>query len=562
MKPGLKICGTNSVAISALISTLQPLPIGRRPGGGAVLLLLNYLKRFLLGCAVALAGGFTAANASDDVASHLRAALKSPDPAVVSREALALRRWMIANDPHYPKYHFVGPESWINDPNGPIYYQGKYHLFYQFDPMVPDEHGGWRRSTRCWGHAVSSNLVHWADWPVALWPDTPQDRGGVYSGNTFVADNGDLCALYTGNVRGHNETYGILARSTNSFVTCSKKVVMDDKQRPNLKSPVHWDGFVWKEGNTWCQLVGGTTGDNNAQGAAWLWTSPDLERWTLQTNIAPTIKLGAFWELPYLIRLGGKHVLLVGQGNPYWIGDYDRHTMTFRPDHALPRQVDTGAYYSFNLNMTDRKGPGGTQRRLMHGWVTGPPSPTKAVPYWQGAHSVPRVLRLEGDRLWQEPIPEIGLLRGKHFTASQLPQVRGDAFDITATFESATAKTFGIKVRVSADGKEFTRIFFDSATRRFGVDGSTPTRNAVEFKSAGRRGVHASGSVESLLPAGQPVTMRILLDRSIVEVCVNGVAYTARTFPPGDALSLESFAEGGEAAMKSLDIYEIKSAWE
>ena len=511
---------------------------------------------------MAFVGGVLAANASDDVVNHFRGILKSTDPAVFSREALALRRWMIANDPHYPKYHFAGPEGWINDPNGPIYYQGKYHLFYQFDPMVPDNHGGWRRSARCWGHALSDDLVHWMDWPVALWPDTAYDRAGVYSGNTFVADNGDLCALYTGNVRGHEETYGILARSTNGFVTCTKKVVMDDKQRPNPKSPVHWDGYVWKEGNSWCQLIGGTTGGTNAQGAAWLWTSPDLERWTLQQNIAPTIGLGRFWELPYLIPLGGKHVLLIGQGNPYWIGDYDKQTMTFRPDKAIPRQVDTGAYYSFNLNMTDAKGPGGTQRRLMHGWVTGPRSPTKDVPYWQGAHSIPRVIRLVDGRLWQEPVPEVGLLRGKHFTAGQLPQVRGDALEITATFESGTAKTFGIKVRVSTDGKEYTRIFFDTTTRRFGVDGSTPERNAAEFKKAGRGTLRASGSQESLLPVGQPVTMRILLDRSIVEVFVNGVAYTARTFPPVDALGVESFSEGGDAAMKSLDVYKLKSAWE
>ena len=482
-------------------------------------------------------------------AAKYQAVIQSHDKAVFGDAALELRRWMIANDPHYPKYHFVGPESWINDPNGPIYHDGRYHLFYQFDPIVNG-----RRSARCWGHAVSGDLIHWTDWPVAIWPDTPQDRAGVFSGNTFFDDDGALCALYTGNVGGHRETNGILARSTDDGVTWSKRVVMNNTQRPNADSPVHWDGFVWRDGGQWQQLIGGTTGGVNRQGAAWLWTSPDLKNWTLEKNIAPTIRLGAFWELPYLIPLGEQHVLFVGAGNPYWVGHYDSAKREFTPNEQQAHSVDTGHYYSFNLNMTDDKGPAGTRRQLMHGWVNGPPTPTKSVPYWEGMLSVPRVIRLADNRLWQEPVPELLQLRGRRFGREE--PVRGDALDITATFQPGSAKQFGVKVRVSPDGREFTRVFFDTATRRFGVDGPTLARNAAELK-----GVRASGTQESFLPADAPVTMRILLDRSVVEVFVNGVAYTARTFPSADALGVEFFSEGGAADMKSLEIYELNSAW-
>ncbi|MCX6866745.1 MAG: hypothetical protein NTV46_11115, partial [Verrucomicrobia bacterium] len=92
-----------------------------------------------------------------------RAVVKSTDLESYSRAALAYRKWSIKNDPYRPLYHFTGVESWINDPNGPIYHDGKYHLFYQFDPQVPDGKGGWARSQRCWGHAVSCDLVHWKD---------------------------------------------------------------------------------------------------------------------------------------------------------------------------------------------------------------------------------------------------------------------------------------------------------------------------------------------------------------------------------------------------------------
>ena len=80
-----------------------------------------------------------------------RAVVRSTDLATYSRAAMAYRKWSIANDPCRPLYHFTGVESWINDPNGPIYHDGKYHLFYQFDPQVPDGKGGWTRSSAAGG---------------------------------------------------------------------------------------------------------------------------------------------------------------------------------------------------------------------------------------------------------------------------------------------------------------------------------------------------------------------------------------------------------------------------
>ena len=361
---------------------------------------------------------------------RFRKVVKSKDRETYAEAALELRHWMMAHDPHFPTYHFTGPESWTNDPNGPIYYRGRYHLFYQFDPIVEG-----KRSKRCWGHVVSEDLVHWEDWPVALWPDSDYDRNGVYSGNTVVDHEGRLCALYTGNVAGRREAYGLVARSTDDGLTWQKKLVMDNPQRPNTNSPVYWDGFLWREDATWKQLVGGATAGEEPQGAAWLWASDDLEHWTLEANITPDIKLGQHWELPYLIRLGGKALFLVGNGNPYWLGEYDQEQMRFQPDNLTPFSMDNGNYYSFNANMTNGRRPNGTERRLMHGWVTGPPSSAAQVPDWQGAHSIPRVIRVHGDRIWQEPIPEITSLRHAHIhlerpePSGRLP-IEGDAVEL------------------------------------------------------------------------------------------------------------------------------------
>jgi len=494
-----------------------------------------------------------------------RRVVRSSDVETYSRAALALRKWMIENDPHRPIYHFTGPESWINDPNGPIYYRGRYHLFYQFDPQVPDGKGGWKRSKRCWGHAVSDDLVHWVDWPVASWPDTQYDCGGVYSGNTFVDDGGHLCGLYTGNVSGRGGLrYGVLLRSRDGGVTWDKEMVMDHSQRPNDQSPVHHDGYTWKEADTWYQLIGGATGGPDAQGAAWLWTSKDLERWTLQKNIAPSIKLGRFWELPYLIELGGRHVVLVGHGNPYWVGSYDRETMLFTPDRLEPKSIDNGTYYSFNVNMTDDKGPGGTRRQLMHGWVQGPGSPTKTVPYWQSAHSIPRVLTLHGEHVVQQPIPEIEVLRAEHRQfgpvrvepggSGYLSEVEGDALEIIARFDPAgtTATRLGLRVREGSQESRAARVWYDPETRQFGCDGGVIKKAAAEGRLM---------SKDSAEPEG-PIVLRIFVDRSVLEVYCGGAAMTNRMFPDPDALGVDMFAEGGVAEVHSVDVWRMRSMWE
>ncbi len=211
-----------------------------------------------------------------------------------------------------------------------------------------------------------------------MWPDRRYDVEGVYSGNTFIDDDGFPCALYTGNVAGHAEAHGVLARSTDGWLSWHKHKVMDNEQRPNAASPVHWD--------------------------AHLWTSPDLEEWTHRGTIAEDHDPGRrYWELPYLVPFGAegaadgeRAVLMVGaRNNPYWTGSYDRKARRFHPDGREPRFVDLGLYYCVNPHLVDDRGPGGAERRLLLGWVLGARSPVETVPYWIGTHSIPRDLFAE-----------------------------------------------------------------------------------------------------------------------------------------------------------------------
>ena len=506
-----------------------------------------------------------------------RVAVTSRERGLFAGAARALRRWMAANDPHRPRYHFTAPEGWINDPNGPIYHDGVYHLFYQYRPVYANG----SESGICWGHASSADLVHWEDWPVAMWPDSRYDVAGVYSGNTFIDDDGFPCALYTGNVGGHEETYGILARSTDGWLTWHKHKVMGNEQRPNAASPVHWDAQVWKEDGLWQQLIGGAVGEGaGRRGAAHLWTSPDLEYWTHRGTIAEDPDPGRrYWELPYLVPFGapdgGRAVLMVGaRGNPYWTGTYDRTARRFHPDRREPRFIDRGFYYCVNPHMVDDKGPGGAPRRLLHGWVTGARSPAGTVPYWIGAHSIPRVLELSGDELIQRPIPELETLRGpvQHQrnlavtpgTRGYLEHVTGDAMELVLTndLRRTRAHCFGAAVRVSRDGRG-ARVWYEPAGNRIGIDRLLGPEQVYANPAASRRR-ELQGAADQLrapqvtAPAGtahdEPgtVTLRIFVDRSILEVYCGGAALTDRLYPDPSATGVDLFAEGGTAYFESV----------
>ncbi len=194
------------------------------------------------------------------------------------------------------------------------------------------------------------------------------------------------------------------------------------------------------------------------------------------------------------------------------------------------------------------------------GWVLGG-SPSKNVPYWEGLHSIPRVMTLEKGRLVQTPIPELEVLRDRHWqlkdqaitspTPGLLSDIKGDALEIMATFErkETTAQRFGVHLRMSDDAKEKTTIYYEPASDTFGVEGNYARRDGSPDKA----------------PAGlgkdEPITMRIFLDRSVLEVYVNGRPITERLYPSPDSQSLDVFAEGGNVRLESIDVWQMKSSW-
>lgn len=235
---------------------------------------------------------------------------------------------------------------------------------------------------------------------------------------------------------------------------------------------------------------------------------------------------------------------------PYWGGSYDKKTMTFTPDNTEPGFVDRGDYYAVNPHMVDDKGSDGSQRRIMHAWVRNPPSPTKSVAYWQGIHSIPRVITLKDGRLIQKPIPELQVLRGEKQSLQNLiinpnstgiiESISGDALEIIANFKPNNARRFGLKVRVSPDGKINLPVWYDIQKSEFGI---------------------ADKHTASDVNPGQTVKMHIFVDRSVIEAFVNGKAITKVAYLNPEAEGIELFAEDGDCILECLDVWKMNPIW-
>ena len=247
---------------------------------------------------------------------------------------------------HRPRYHFLPPSGWMNDPNGLIQWEGRYHLFYQYSPEfgdVPDSH---RAATlKHWGHAVSDDLVHWEHWPVALTP-TPggPDKDGCYSG-CAVDNNGVPTLVYTGVF----PQCACIATSTDGLVTWTKHPANPVVAAPpdGLAVPGFRDHSVWRndepglhdpmeiggadlassEDDGWHQVIG--SGVRGVGGTALHYTSPDLIRWRYRGQLftGDAELTGAMWECPDFFPLDEQHVLMVS-AHPgatavvYWVGPY------------------------------------------------------------------------------------------------------------------------------------------------------------------------------------------------------------------------------------------------
>ena len=352
-----------------------------------------------------------------------------------SRGARELRG-RLARDPLRPQFHLLPAKNWMNDPNGPIYWKGIYHMFFQYNPNAAvwgDMH---------WAHAVSTDMIHWRHLPIALAP-TPNgdDANGCFTGSA-VDDRGTATIVYTG-VKSATPERATLRDGTHNFreVQClatssdpelrawtkEKKPILQPPDDPDVTG--FRDPFLWQEGETW--YLGVASGWRKKGGAVLLYRSGDLRRWeylhpltqgkwTEREAVNP-VDSGEMWECPDFFPVGSKHVLLHSTaGQVIWeTGELDRKEMLF---HSEKRGVlDHGAYYAQKTQLD----AGGN--RILWGWI--PERRAEAelrAAGWAGCMSLPRVVSIGADgELKMRFAEQAHLLRASHFEL-----VRGDRTDI------------------------------------------------------------------------------------------------------------------------------------
>ncbi len=454
------------------------------------------------------------------------------------------------SDPWRPLWHFTPPAGWMNDPNGLAQYRGEYHLFYQYHPFGTD----W--GPMHWGHAVSPDLVRWRHLPIALAP-TPggPDAGGCFSGSA-VEDAGVLSLVYTGH--GPKQVQ-CLATSTDG------RVFAKDAANPVLASPP--EGFpaadfrdpkVWRAEGRWWMVLGSK---RDGRGAALLFESEDLRRWAFKAVTAESDgTLGSMWECPDLFALGDRHVLVVSPEGLdrrkalVFVGrlDYATGRFSIESRHVADHGFDFYAPQSFE----DAAG-----RRVLIGWMESWASkawPTKAWG-WAGAMTVPRQLTLsrDGTPLWT-PVPEVETLRREPVTVAPgeigpgvrvLDALRGDSLDLELEIDPGTSSEVALLLRRSADGRQETRVAYDRARGTLAID--------RERAGAGDGGVH-----EAPLPlaAGETLRLRVLLDRSSVEVFAQDgrVVLTDRVYPDAASVGTALEARGGRARLAALRSWRLE----
>ena len=484
------------------------------------------------------------------------------------------RRLKLASDPYRPAYHFICPANWMNDPNGTIFWKGRYHIFYQYNP------NGAFHGTIHWGHASSADLVHWTDHPIAL-PPGPEgaDRDQCYSGAAFINKEGVPTFIY------HGLPDGIcLATSDDDMLINWEK----HPANPIIPNPQAGDEFriggapcAWVEGDTYYAL----TGNSGAAppDVAYLYTSKDFAHWEY---LHPFYEGGIFTEwgedcgCPDFFRLGDKHVLSFTshpRGAQFYIGTYANQRFT--PErHKRLALGNTGrpGVYNEGLTLLDDKG-----RRILFGRLhEARYSYVQRASGWAGMFALPMVLSLSDDgKLLMEPVPELEALRGEHVhfsnlqlngdTDHPLDEISGDRLEIRAVFEWESAEEFGLKVCCSPDGEEQTLIRLNlnpwSANRA--PEEIRPLRELI--LDANRSSVSSEVSNRESerctfdLPYGESIEFRIFVDRSVVEVCANDCYYLAKRIYPArpDSLGVQLFTRGGKATVQSLDVWQMGAIW-
>ena len=319
------------------------------------------------------------------------------------------------------KVHLKSPGNWINDPNGFIYYKGKYHLFYQHFPYAPQ----W--GTMYWGHAVSDDLVSWEHKKIALFPSKQEDQNGCFSGSALEY-RGRLYIYYTGVHYRSPDPSNIHMCQEEQFDSAQMLITsgdgmhfnnFDDKmvvipciEDAKTGDRAHTrDPKVWRGKDAWYMVLGSTSGDG--RGKLLFYKSTDLTEWKFVNHAVGRKGFGWMWECPDYFQVGGQGILMM---SPMGILDDgvnapNQSVWALADFHEETCSMEIGDSYYFFDHGLDLYAPQSTLdqegRRIITAWARMPEPVGDSWSGWSGMFCVPRVVEVKEGHVYFRPHPYV-----------------------------------------------------------------------------------------------------------------------------------------------------------
>ncbi len=479
----------------------------------------------------------------DKTGAYLMATKLAPQASIDFSNADSLvraHREKLLSDPYRPGYHFVTPEGRCMpfDPNGTIFWKGRYHLFYIFQ----DARG------HNWGHVSSTDLFHWRHHPTGL-------ISGMFSGNCFVNKDGRPTMCY------HQVGQGnAMAVAVDDDLNQWKKLdsnPITPKTAPG--DPHHdkyrsWDPYGWLEGNTYYAIFGGNRpaiAKSGSLAGPWKYVGD------LMANSVEGVSINEDVSCADLFKIGDKRMLLCIShrlGARYYLGEWKNEQ--FHPTfHEKMSWVDNSFFAPESL--LDDQG-----RRIMWAWIFDSPGFAMRMNYgWSGTMSLPRVLSLGEDGRLRMDVPKE--IEGLRYHAKKranlavkadadlvLEGIGGDSLELCLEMSAKDAKQFGLKVCRSPKGEEETLVYYDAIEKKLKVD---------THKSSLTEGPKTIEAGPFELQPGEPLKLRVFVDKSVVEVFANGRQAVMRRIYPSreDSVGVTLFSNGGPATVATLEAWDM-----
>ncbi|MDB5090390.1 MAG: levanase/fructan beta-fructosidase [Mucilaginibacter sp.] len=472
-----------------------------------------------------------------------------------------------------PLYHFTPPVNWTNDPNGLIFLNGKFNLYYQHNPFE----NKWGHMS--WGHATSSDLVNWKKLPVAIPEMISHDTiTMIYSGSAVFdknntsgfgsLNNPPVVAIYTADLRSQYKEKQHIAYSNDGGLTFKQyaKNPVIDLDKKDFRDP---NVFWYAPTKQWIMTVA-MVDEHQVR----IYGSKNLKEWTKLSDFGPAGFIKNGWECPSLLPLTVnnnpakvKWVLLVSAGGEhgplmqYYVGDFDGHT--FKNDNAADKVLMVDYGDAFYAAIAWRDAP--ANKKILLGWLQNGRPETSP---WKGQMSIPRELLLkttaDGLRLIQQPASIVtGKLLGKPgvfksnmvinnktMPLSASGHFDGNAYWIDAEFNGAAYKKAGFNVAEKNGTGKKVIVGYDAVKQELFID---CTGVEKDNKSA-----EHLVQTASMKPVNGVVKIQVLMDKSSLEVIGNDGEKVISTmiYPDTDATGLSLFTDG-KVMVKSLKIWDL-----